>query len=117
MLFSFRSRRRRRLLAFETMLRPGSALSTAIRTIGTPGINCWFVLVMRKQAGNIPACSQYLLSDTELCYAGSVTLNVNLSQIVKETAALTYHLEKTKTAVVVFLVDLKVLCQLGDRCV
>lgn len=61
-----------------------------------------------------PPVSQYLLSDTELCYAGSVTLNVVLCQIVQKTTALTNHLEKTKTAVVVLLVDLEVLGELRN---
>ena len=56
----------------------------------------------------------FLLSDAELCDAGSVALDILLGKVVEKTAALTDHLVHAKTAVVILLVDLEVLGQLSD---
>lgn len=55
-----------------------------------------------------------LLSDTQLRDAGTVTLNVLIHKVIKQTAALADHLQKSETTVVVLLVNLEVLCELVD---
>jgi len=55
-----------------------------------------------------------LLSDTQLCNQGTITLNVLIHKVVKQTAALTDHLIKSHAAVVVLFVDSQVLSNLID---
>ena len=55
-----------------------------------------------------------LLSDAELCDAGSVTLDVLLGEVVEQVAALTDHFEKAAAGMVVLLVDLEVFGELVD---
>ncbi len=55
-----------------------------------------------------------LLTESEFRYDCTITLNVLLLEIVEKVAALTDHLEKTTTAVIVLVVNLKMLCELRD---
>ena len=55
-----------------------------------------------------------LLTDTESCDDRTVSLDVDLDQIVEQRAALTDHLEQTATGVMVLLVDLEVLGEVVD---
>ncbi len=55
-----------------------------------------------------------LLTDTESGDDRTVSLDVDLDEIVEHRAALTDHLEEAATGVVILLVDLEVLCQVVD---
>ncbi len=59
-------------------------------------------------------CEEILLSETEFLDDGTVTLDVLVLKILQKVTSLTYHFEKSAAAVMVLLVDLKVLCQLVD---
>ena len=50
-----------------------------------------------------------LLSDSELVDDRAVTLDIYLCEIVEKVSSVSYHLEKTATAVVVLVVGLKML--------
>ena len=63
---------------------------------------------------NSPCIVIVLLSDSKLCNAGTITLDVLAHEVVQKTAALTDHKEKTLTAVVVLLVNLQMLGELAD---
>lgn len=53
-----------------------------------------------------------LLSDSELFDYCAITLDILLLEIAQQISSVTYHLEKTTTAVVILRVDLEVL---GER--
>ena len=55
-----------------------------------------------------------LLSKTELVDDSTVTLDVYLCKVSKEVSSVTNHLKKTSTAVVVVLVNLKMLVKVVD---
>ncbi len=58
---------------------------------------------------------QYLLStETELLDDSSVSLDVSLFEVIKETTSLTYELEKRTAGYIVFLVLLQMLSQVSD---
>ena len=57
-----------------------------------------------------------LFSEVQACKNSSVALNILLLEIVKESAALTYHLKQTTTGVVILLVHLEVLVEVIDAC-
>ena len=61
---------------------------------------------------NSPCIVIVLLSDSQLCNAGTITLDVLAHEVVQQTAALTNHQEQTLTAVVVLLVNLQVFGEL-----
>ena len=65
-----------------------------------------YLHTLRKSAG--------LLADAQLCNDRTVTLDVLLCEVVKQSAALTNHLVHTETAVVVVGMDLEVSGQLTD---
>ena len=56
---------------------------------------------------------QLLLSETKLLNDSSVSLNVNLLEVVKKISSVTNHLEKAATAVVILVVALKVLSEVS----
>ncbi len=56
---------------------------------------------------------QLLLSETELFNDSSVSCDIDLLEVVEKVSSVTYHLEKTATAVVVLMVALKVLCEVS----
>jgi len=55
-----------------------------------------------------------LLSETELFYDCAVTLNVNLCKVSKKVSSMTYHLEKSSSAVMVISVLLEMLIKRVD---
>ena len=56
----------------------------------------------------------HLLSDSQLCDAGSIALDILGHQVVQQTAALTDHLVQAETGMIVLLMDLQMLGQLGN---
>lgn len=61
-----------------------------------------------------PLMFKLLLSDAELCDAGSVTLDVLVHEVIEQTAALTDHKKQAVAAVVILLVNLQMLGELID---
>ncbi len=57
---------------------------------------------------------QNLLSQVQLGKYGTVTLYIGFLEIVEQAAALTNHLQKAATGVVILLVLLKVLVKVVD---
>ena len=57
---------------------------------------------------------QNLLSQVQLGKYGAVTLYIGFLEIVEQAAALTNHLQKAATGVVILLVLLKVLVKVVD---
>ena len=55
-----------------------------------------------------------LLSDVQLRDDGTVTLDINLLQVVEQVSSVTNHLEQTSAAVVILVVGLQVLGQVVD---
>ena len=55
-----------------------------------------------------------LLSDSELFDDCAVTLNIDLLEVSEKVSSVTYHLEKSATAVMVLVVGLEVLCEVVD---
>ena len=71
----------------------------------------------KRNAGQtgLPVCpSLRLLTDTESRDDGTVSLDVDLDEIVEQRTALTDHLEEAAAGVMILLVDLEVLCQVVD---
>jgi len=68
-----------------------------------------------SQSRNNPVVA-FLLADTEFRNDSTITLNVLLGEIVEKAAAMSDHLKKSKAAVIILLVNLKVLSQLRDTC-
>ena len=61
-----------------------------------------------------------LLTETELLYDSTVSVDVLLLELTEEVTSVTNHLEKTSSGVVILLVDLqmfgKVVDSLGENC-
>ena len=62
----------------------------------------------------LPILDAELLSDMELFDDSSVSFNVNFLEVVEKVSSVTYHLEKSTTAVVILVVVLEVLCKIVD---
>ena len=66
-----------------------------------------------KRLNRLPLLS-CLLTDTESCDDRTISLNVDLDEIVEQRTALTDHLEEAAAGVMILLVDLEVLGQVVD---
>ena len=85
-------------------------------TFSNGGIGCSFKLHKRNSGQTEKTvCPVFsLLTDTQSCDDGTVSLDIYLDEVVEQRTALTDHLKKTAAGVVVLLMDLEVLGKVVD---
>ena len=81
-----------------------------------PRVICFLMWVYSKKRSvknskklRTPFLMQLLLSETELLNDSSVSLDVNLLEVVEEVSSVTNHLEETTAAMIVLVVALEML--------
>ena len=62
----------------------------------------------------LPSVCEKLLTDTESCDNGTISLDVNLLEVAEKASSLTDHHQKAASAVVILLVNLEVLGEVVD---